>query len=416
MDMPIDAPFFEQQRLAFGRQILAGADRRRRTRAAVIAQAQVNQVIHRPPDAPAPVVLFGVGGVVAHNRGQHPFAPKFLWVVKVLPDHALRLFGRGDLPYQRVEIGGGKTSPGRGAEIAGLRRAVEKDAVGLAPQALQAGGVGRAARLQFLHLGASQGAPQRGQSLAVGHVQAVQPHIPQLHQVTVRVEGDVIVHRRVVQAGFIRRALPVVDIVDLIRAAEAGRVGRRPPAQQPLQAARRMPPAVPGQQVVEDAFHQPAIAKAPVQFAHDQRPDRRLGAVARRAQRRGEVWHQAALGALARHLDRVGVGQVFVVHRRQRRGEISIPLEQHIAAPVAVPDAADGGDDALLGGFVDRVPRQAGLDGAPQFIAGVRLVSRRLLLDHGLDFGQAAPPPGRDAGRPLQAQGEVGRLRRDLGV
>lgn len=63
----------------------------------VIADAQIDQEIHRSPDAPPPVIIVMKGGIVSGNRRHYIIAVELVLVEIMLLYHPLRLRLRGDL-------------------------------------------------------------------------------------------------------------------------------------------------------------------------------------------------------------------------------------------------------------------------------------------------------------------------------
>ncbi len=158
----------------------------------VIAEPKIDQEVHRRPDPAPPVVLIGIGRIVAGDRGQHPRSPELVRVRHVRLDHARCLIGRRRPAQQRIEVG---RREARG-KLAGVGSAVEEKAGRLVPQRLQPSPVTRRTFAEFF---GSRVPPEDvgdiGQRLAVHHVHPHQPHVNEGHRVVLRVEGNVIVHR-----------------------------------------------------------------------------------------------------------------------------------------------------------------------------------------------------------------------------
>ena len=108
MDMTVQPPLLEQKLLGFFRQITAFLLQ------TCVLHGGVGQEIGGCPDAAAPVVLVGVGGVISGDGGHDELAPELLGVVEMLVHHAA-LLGLGyAVGVQSVEIGGGDAA-GQGA-------------------------------------------------------------------------------------------------------------------------------------------------------------------------------------------------------------------------------------------------------------------------------------------------------------
>ena len=112
------APLLEKQVIGLLRELLP-----RRPRPGS-SQSEIDEIVHRPPDAAAPVVLIVEGRVVALDGGDDPLAPEFLGVEQVLIDHGPGLFRGGRVGQHGVEVGGRKAH----VELAGVQVLVEEDA------------------------------------------------------------------------------------------------------------------------------------------------------------------------------------------------------------------------------------------------------------------------------------------------
>jgi len=288
----------------------------------VLPDAQVGEEVERRPDGPLPVALPGERRVVPGRRGEDPLTPELLRVVEVHIDDPSRPFRMRNPRQEWVEKGGGAT---RG-ELAQVGPPVQVvPGVGV-PQALHPLPQLRGAlpKLRFL-LEAVQQRRHLGQRQAVRDVEAVEADILKLERVLLRVERDVLVHGGVVHAGLVsgcslrphRRLLE--RVLRLVRAV----------AQQPLVQALPDPPAVPGQGLA---------AVAPV-----------------------VVGKEPFVGPAAQVLDHVGEREVAAEQAAQVRQEEVVPSEDGVAAVLLVPEAADGGEDAIVTRLVHRVPGHARL-------------------------------------------------------
>lgn len=92
--MAMAAPSLEDQPFTLLCQLAAGYTS---LVAAMTAQRQIHQKIHRRPDATPPVILIRIGGVTAGNGWQPPLAAEFRRVVQVFFDHSVKLTDVGDL-------------------------------------------------------------------------------------------------------------------------------------------------------------------------------------------------------------------------------------------------------------------------------------------------------------------------------
>ena len=118
MHVAVSFPLFKKEVVGFLREFRA------HFRSVVITKAQVDQIIHRPPNAAAPVFLISKGGVIPRNRGNHPLTPEFLGIEEVLFDHNLGLLRRCRFGKERIEVSGRQAR----TELPGVQVLVEKDA------------------------------------------------------------------------------------------------------------------------------------------------------------------------------------------------------------------------------------------------------------------------------------------------
>ena len=174
-----------------------------------------------------------------------------------------------------------------------------------------------------------------------------------------RVERNAVVHRRIVEAGFERRADQRVDAVALLDVADYGFEGRGTPGEKPAALASLPPPVVPAEQIRIDALQEPALPPPPVDLAANPCPDGRFGAVpAHPAGGLRHVRHQSGLGDLVGDRHRIGHRQFAGFEAEHEGGEVGIPLEQHPAAPSDAPGARHRRDDAVFHRVENRIPRQ----------------------------------------------------------
>src|ERR1035437_8249975 len=72
MHVPLLFPLLQEQRIRFLRELLP------HLRIVIIPQPQLHQLIHRPPDAPPPIVLIVERRIIERNRRNHPLPPELL--------------------------------------------------------------------------------------------------------------------------------------------------------------------------------------------------------------------------------------------------------------------------------------------------------------------------------------------------
>ena len=323
-------------------------------------EPQVGEEVERRPDRAFPVALAGEGGVVARRGREHELTPELPGVEQVLPDEpAGARLGR-DPGEERVEEGGGAAL--RGPPQVGA--VVEVVAPLFGPEGVERGAEGARPGFELVRFGRPpEEARELGKRPAVGDIEAGQPDVLKLEDVPLPVEGDVLVHRRVVHPGLVAGGglRPRHRLGEGVRRL-VGSVG-----EEVAVAAGLRPPAVPGEQRLENRFQEPAFREAPVHLAHHDPAHRRLGPVPGLAAVPPVVVRQEPLGGVAAQVfDDGGERQVATLERGEVAEEEVVPAEERDAAVLLVPETADGGDHPPVAGFVHRVPGEPGSHREPR--------------------------------------------------
>ena len=167
-DVSVREPRIHEKRDGFLAEVAA------RLRQVVVPQRQIGEEVHGRPDAPAPVVHLGIGGIVARDGRHDPFTPELIGVVEVIAHATFGLFLRGGAGEEGVEV---RRRNAR-IELAGVGAAVQEETGRLVPQVLQGFAVRVGAVAQFLgFIGLAQLGRDVGQAIAVADVEAVEAHV-----------------------------------------------------------------------------------------------------------------------------------------------------------------------------------------------------------------------------------------------
>ena len=323
-------------------------------------EPQVGEEVERRPDRAFPVALAGEGGVVARRGREHELAPELLRVSQVLLDEAAGAGLGRDPGEERVEEGGGAAL--RGPSQVGA--VVEVVAPLFGPEGVERGAEGARPGFELVRLGRPpEEARDLGKRPAVGDIEAGQPDVLELEDVLLAVEGDVLVHRRVVHPGLVaggglrprhRLGEGVFRLVGSVGEELAVLPGAGPPA-------------VPGEQRLEGGLQEPALRKAPEHLAHHDPAHRRLGPVPGLAPVPPVVVRQEPLGGVAAQVfDDGGERQVAALERGEVAEEEVVPAEERDPAVLLVPETAHRGDHPPVARLVHRVPGEPGSHGEPR--------------------------------------------------